>query len=263
MKNIAVITNYFYRPTEEFLSWVNDNIAWVKLVNGGNTYPLQNALRDTHADINWALNELTALFTVVDDLDCLGKNIDIIGLQNYRRVFNKNDFKFLDTYDGLVSKTISLACIDPIHKTIIQPNILQQYIICHNKDDFKHFTEVCSKFEWFTEKIFLTWIQQKYLNSPYNTFCFNKKVFNLYVKDLKFFINNIIQLISLDEIAKRDDYQRRAIAFLCERFFSFWCYSMSTTYQMKFKDVNIEFHKNWKADLTADSRGQYKRSKSK
>jgi hypothetical protein len=96
------------------------------------------------------------------------------------------------------------------------------------------------------------WKTLDYMFAPCNMFLIKSDYFNSYCSEL---FSYIFRLESLIDINNRDNYQKRALAFLSERFTSFWFWR--NRYNLKTKMVNGVFNKTWKPDLTVDIRGTY------
>ena len=65
----------------------------------------------------------------------------------------------------------------------------------------------------------------------------------------------LFKLVNRIDTSDRDDYQKRAIAFLSERFTSYWMYCQKETKTICEQPL-IEMA-NWKPDNSGDQRGFY------
>jgi hypothetical protein len=241
MKNIKVLTNFYYKPTQGFENWVKENSDWAVPFNGGGSYKgyFKNQIEDRKPELNWMLNENSALMNVSEFPDIIS-DAEAVGLQNYRRVFKKEDLECLKDYDGLVARSIRLGFYG-------QPvQVKTQYGLMHVPEDFTVFEYAVEDISSISYSSFLEWTMLYDLTAPCDTFVFKKDVFMKYLADWRKFINTVMNRLPAEELEKRDEYQRRALAFLSERFLSLWVFSQYVQGRMKFKSVDLEEHLDWK-----------------
>lgn len=73
----------------------------------------------------------------------------------------------------------------------------------------------------YEEQTWNTWANSYCMFAPCNMFVLKREVFNMFCNDL---FRVALKLPYKIDIAGRDDYQKRACSFLCERFTSYWMY---------------------------------------
>lgn len=242
MKNIKVLTNFYYKPVPGFENWIQANQDWAVPFNGGGGYKgyFKNQIEDQRPELNWMLNENSALMNAAESPDIIPSDVEAVGLQNYRRVFRKEDLSGLDDCDGLVARSIRLG----FYGQAVQ--IQTQYGLMHVPEDFKIFEYAIEDVDGISYSVFLEWTMLYDLIAPCNTFVFKKDVFMKYLGDWRKFIKTVMNRLPAEELEKRDEYQRRALAFLSERFLSLWVFSQYVQGRMKFKSVDLEEHLDWK-----------------
>ena len=241
MKNIKVLTNFYYKPVKDFENWVQENQDWAVPFNGGGSHKgyFKNQIEDRKPELNWMLNENSALMNIAEFPDIIS-GAEAVGLQNYRRVFKKADLAYLDSYDGIVAKSIRLGFYG-------QPvQVKTQYGLMHVPEDFTVFEYAVEDISSVSYSTFLEWTMLYDLIAPCNTFVFKKDAYTEYLADWSKFIKTVMNRLPAEQLQKRDEYQRRALAFLSERFLSLWVFSQYVQGRMKFKSVDLEEHLDWK-----------------
>lgn len=104
----------------------------------------------------------------------------------------------------------------------------------------------------YDENSWNEWKGNTFLFAPCNTWVMTKELMNEYCADL---FDVVFDLISRIDVSDRDDYQKRACAFLCERYTSYWMWK-KTKYMKIFEDRMIEYP-SWKPADSGDKRGYY------
>lgn len=253
MKKLKIILNIFYNPTDELKNIIEKNKDIYIPINGGsllkddewcklNLY-FDNVGDDNISHKNKLLNEFTSIYWVYKNYDKIG-NPDYIGFNHYRRLFNLDSIKDYENYD----------CIFVKPQRIINPPLENQYKRCHHIEDLNIFYNIINnvlnedykiKFETYMKKINI-------LFAPYNMFIFRKDFFFNYCNII--FTKLLPELEKNININDRSNYQKRAICFLMERFFSFLACNLYLDKNVKCKMVNCERHLDFKPeDLSTEN----------
>ena len=253
--SLKIITNIFYKPTEEFkryMSKINQDNNFV-LVNGGaslknsdDAWVKDNVIFDNTGDnishLNNRLNELTSMYFAWKNQKLCGiDKADYIGFNHYRRLFNLETLKDLKC-EGAVSEPVKIIYAK---KWL---DVTLQYICAHYAEDFKAFC-VALKDAGFPINLIKEWSKLGYLIAPFNTFVVRRDYFDKYCNDL---FSIIFKLNDIIDVSDRDDYQKRALAFLSERFTSFWFYHKLIKDKIMLREVKLDIHENWKPVNSGD-----------
>ena len=106
----------------------------------------------------------------------------------------------------------------------------------------------------YEEQTWNRWANCYYLFAPCNMFVLKREVFNMYCNDL---FKVALKLPYKIDLTGRDDYQKRACGFLCERFTSYWMFKQCFIGNMRFIGTQAEEHLDWKPSNAGDARGSY------
>lgn len=249
MSKTKIYATYNYQQTAPMREWYSANKDIYTLIHAG---PGQSdGLRDDRgldniSHLNDKVNEQTSIYWLWKHLS-VADDAANIGHCGYRRVFKLDDIKDIDTVDGIVAKSFPMAYYGQ------QVNVAQQYYLMHIGKDFETFSDLIQDTSSFDEKSWIAWINLPFLLAPQNSFVLKREVFNIYCAEAFPFMMRLVDKI---DISGRDDYQRRAVGFLMERYFSYWIFNKSTN-GWRFKEVELEFHQDWKPDPNANERGQF------
>lgn len=257
-ESFKIITSVYYLPTNGFIQAVSGK-PFV-CVNGGsslkdiiNRWLKENVVFDDSAednisDLNKQLNELTTLYFAWKNKELCGiDKVDYIGFNHYRRLFDLNDLADLDDYDCIIS--------NPIYATFCGKwvDVALQYICAHYRKDLQLLCSMMSD-KGYSEKELLEWGSLGSLFAPFNSFVMKKDMFDKYCADL---FDVIFAIKDKIDLSNRDDYQKRALAFLSERFTSFWFWRRWKYDNLKLKAVDLVCHEDWKPKNSGDLRGYY------
>lgn len=258
-----IICNIHWTPCDPLKKYLEDNKDLYVPVFGGGKDVMKlcndkwldehvltdDCCEDNISDLNPILNEITSLYLIHKNLGLLDGHTANIGLCHYRRFFNKEVLEKIDTCAGILLKPIPLGVFG-------RPCTLEkQYELCHVKADFDILKKTMMEEEdIFDEEVWDTWTNLYYLFAPCNMFVLKREVFNMYCKDL---LKVALKLPYKIDLTGRDDYQKRACGFLCERFTSYWMFKNCISGKMKFIVTNAEEHLDWKPADAGDARGSY------
>ena len=237
--NTKVITNCFWKPTPKFQAWASANSDWVLPINAhpDNDYvmPKLADFDQTLQPLNWTLNEIATLLAVYHKKP--QAEIQYIGIQNYRRVFNQQeiDKSLQDHPDAIFARPIPLGYKGQLIR------LADQYPVMHVDGDWGLFLYNMSRQPWVDLDLLQRWLNLYCLPAPCNSFIMVREVFNQFCERLEQVIVPTLKEIGLEDIAKRDAYQRRAGAFLSERFTSFYAFQMLNKGEhVKFADLELK-----------------------
>ena len=242
-----VVVNSYFRPHPDFLVWLEENKDWTFPVNCNSAYSYEGLhdLADIDKEMqdkNPLLNEVATLIAVERHLEVLPDNPRAIGICNYRRTFDRNAVEA--TRDG----SVVVGCGIPLGYYGNQVTIEQQYGLMHYQSDWQAFGRAVKSMKWnkFDEENFNRWKSLTFLPAPCNSFIAPRELFNMYVEDLERFLKSIKREVKETEVKRRDQYQRRAYAFLCERFLSFWAFNGLVSGWFNLKTRPLHEHLDWK-----------------
>lgn len=250
--NAKVITNVFWRPTPEWRTWASANSEWILPINAhpDNDYGMTR-LSDIDPEmqrLNPTLNEIATLLAIYHKKP--PAEVQYVGLQNYRRVFDGKEIDELlqDHPDAIFARPIPLGYYgNPV-------TVARQYPLMHVDYDFATFLGNLSCQSWVNLDCLQQWLHLNVLVAPCNSFVMVREHYNQFCERLEKVIMQTLKDIGLKNIANRDAYQRRAGAFLSERFTSFYCYQMLSQGE-RVKFASLEFKENFaekKAEVDAN-----------
>ena len=250
--NTKVITNVFWRPTPEWRTWASANSEWILPINAHpeNDYGMTR-LSDIDTEmqrLNPTLNEIATLLAIYRKKP--PAEVQYVGLQNYRRVFDGKELNEMlsDHPDAIFARPIPLGYYgNPV-------TVARQYPLMHVDSDFATFLGNLSCQSWVNLDCLQQWLHLNVLVAPCNSFVMVREHYNQFCERLEKVIMQTLKDIGLKNIAKRDAYQKRAGAFLSERFTSFYCYQMLSQGE-RVKFASLEFKDNFaekKAEVDAN-----------
>ena len=153
-----VITNCYWKPTKRFYDWAALNVDWVLPVNANINEPSSCMLNLKDIDekmsvLNWTLNEVATILGVYHNLRVLPGDTQYIGLQNYRRTFDREQLNnaLQDHPDAIVSFPILLGAYgNPVQ-------LKEQYKIMHVKEDFDLLLNIIAQQSWTDLNLLRQW----------------------------------------------------------------------------------------------------------
>ena len=197
---------------------------------------------DNISDKNSLFNELTSIYWAWKHLEEIG-NPDFIGFNHYRKFFKREQIEDFADYDVMLARPVRLGYYGrPV-------NALQNYMLCHNESDLAELFSALRKKIQLHELV--QWCCEMSLYAPLNMWVMRKDIFSAYCEDMFGVMREISGSIDL---SGRDNYQKRAYAFLSERFTSIWFYTRRNSLKVKF--VEVEEHPEWKNNML-NERGTY------
>lgn len=175
-------------------------------------------------------------------------NPDYIGLNHYRRFFKKEDVSNYADFDMIVSKPIFSSD---------KMSLAQQYAFYHVIDDLQKCANVVKNHDLEFGIDFVGYLNNTGNNyAPCNMFVMKKELFFEWCE----FIFPILfslksEICDVVEFWKRDNYQKRALCFLTERIFNYWCFRKKES-GLRVKEVEIVEYLNFKP-LNVNERGDF------
>lgn len=128
----------------------------------------------------------------------------------------------------------------------IQTDIEGGTNICHPKWTWNAMEEVLlDNLNWRDSQAWCEWKRLRVMPAPLNLFMLKKPLFKEYCDWVFPLIFDIDKKIPYDREEYKTAYQRRAISFVGERLFSFWCY-MKTTYGVLFQCSPVKIYEEFK-----------------
>ena len=220
--------SHFYVPTQEFKDTIGKDRHYIHIGSGQRLHEtdddwvkkniiLDDSLPDNIADRNYTYCELTNIYFVWKNMDkLLDADTQYIGLCHYRRRFNTAQ---LDSC--LEFWRPAIVCSTPAG--IGNNTIDRQYKLAHNADDWEEFKGYLRECYYHRENEGVTdkWLNYPALVAPYNCFVMRKDIFIDWA-DRLFPVLEDFYRKHKEDIDKRDNYQRRAMGFLGERFTSWF-----------------------------------------
>lgn len=257
-----LITTVHWAVPEEFKKHVEESNGLYFLVFGGGSKRLEelndswlkercvpdDTNEDNISNLNPYLNEMTSIYTVWKNQGLLPPDTEAIGHAHYRRFFTQEDVDELDKYDALIASPASVRVAG------FGCTLEKQYTLCHFKEDFDILKNTIEEVGLMDKEVWSEWTQLGYLYAPCNLFVLRREWFDKYCSDL---FKVALKLPERIDVTGRDDYQRRACSFLCERFTSYWFYTQVKRGRMKVVEKPCQFHPEWKATNSTDTRGCY------
>jgi hypothetical protein len=154
-------------------------------------------------------------------------NPEYIGHNHYRRFFKNEDIYDYEKYDIIISKPI-------FSSNVI--SLLQQYNFYHNINDLILCINIIKNInKKFGEKFESYLITSGTNYAPCNMFIMKKELF---FEWCEFLFPILFELEKNIDLSERDNYQKRALCFLTERIFNFWCYNkLQNGYNIKEIDI--------------------------
>jgi hypothetical protein len=215
------ILNVFYPPPKPLRDMIEADAGRVFVpVNGG------SGLRgdpwcdghlyfddDVEGDIsrlNGKLNEMTSIWWFWKSMARFGFP-DYVGFNHYRRFFKEEDLADYEKYDLVVGQPVW-----PCPYTLEQ-----QYQIYHVVSDLEACYGALAETDAYSAMEFREYMKTRNVNfAPCNMFLMKRPLFE---KWCGFAFPVLFRLEKSLDLSGRDGYQARALCFLCERLFGFWC----------------------------------------
>ena len=262
---IDIILNLYYQPPKALEDLIKHNTNLYIPINSGNlAVPVksefarkhvhfEDEMKDNISHLNSKLNEMTAIYAYWKNLM---KDADYVGHNHYRRLFRIEDLNDIAEYDVIDAKPIpmlfnmSYFTGSPI-PNFVSTDIKNGYAICHKIEDWNKMEALLKKTPYYVD--FEDWSKQSCLTSPCNMFVMKKKIFEEYCNFVFPILFDLEQKINLES---RDGYQRRALAFISERFTSLFIYSKKNQ-GYRVKSLEPLYFEGWKPSTATDKRGQY------
>lgn len=251
MSDLKIAVNIFYKPIDQLKDFLVHNRDLYIPINGGSELKndiwcrqnvfFDDSILDNISSHNKLLNENTSIYWFWKNLEQIGQP-NYVGFNHYRRFFSKADLIDYQKYDIIVAQPIK--CLYSLE---------WQYQYYHDARDLKicidFLKEAYQKFGYSFE----TYVKQHTDNfAPMNMFVMQK---NLFEEWCNFIFPILLHLEQIIDIAGKDNYQKRAICFLEERIFGFWCWTKKLT-GYRVKQIKVEEHLDWK-DNKLNERGTY------
>lgn len=240
--SLKIIVNIFYPPVQALKSILESHKDIYIPINGGSSllsdeWVKENCLYDNTGDNisykNNILNEMTSIYWVWKQYNQIG-DLDYIGFNHYRRFFKYSDIQDYESYDLIVSKPIFSS------KTI---SLTKQYSYYHKLEDLQTCINVINMHNKEFADSFNNYMNTSGTNyAPCNMFIMKKELFFEWCSFIFPILFDLEKYINLEG---RDNYQKRALCFLTERIFNFWCYSKKLQFY-NIKEINIEEYLNFK-----------------
>jgi hypothetical protein len=169
---------------------------------------------------------MTSIYWIWKNYNKIG-NPEYIGHNHYRRFFKKEDIYDYEKYDIIISKPIFSSNIF---------SLFRQYGIYHNIDDLILCINVIKLFDYKFSNDFENYVKTSGINyAPCNMFIMKKELF---FEWCEFLFSILFELEKNIDLSERDNYQKRALCFLTERIFNFWCYNkLQNGYNIKEIDI--------------------------
>lgn len=227
--------NIYYPPIQELKEIIESNKDLYIPINGGSSlindeWSSKNLLFDNTGDNisnkNKLLNEMTSIYWMWKNYNTIG-NPDYIGHNHYRRFFKKEDINDYEKYDIIISKPIFSS------NSI---SLLQQYNFYHIINDlFLCVKTIKEMYKVFGENFERYLITSGINYAPCNMFIMKKELF---FEWCEFLFPILFELENKIDLTGRDNYQKRALCFLTERIFNFWCYNKYLN-KYNIKEINM------------------------
>jgi len=167
-------------------------------------------------------------------------NPDYIGFNHYRRFFDMRTIREIS--DGAIYVAKPIRC----------PYSLEwQYGYYHDRRDLGVCLDVMSELNMNSES-FNRYMQTHTDNfAPMNMFVMRRDFFEEWCD---FIFPVLLKLEQRIDVSGRDNYQKRAVCFLSERLFGWWCWEKSLVVDVRELDVieRLEFKNN-----SLNERGTY------
>jgi len=188
---------------------------------------------------NKALNEMTSIWWARQSMEKIG-NPDYVGFNHYRRFFDMDAVRRIS--DGAIYIAKQIRCPYPLE---------WQYGYYHVSQDLATCTAVLSELCRNGDS-FARYMRTHTDNfAPMNMFVMRRDFFEEWC-DFAFPV--LLELERRIDVSDRDNYQKRAVCFLCERMFGWWCWEKSQVVDVRELDVveRLEFKDN-----SLNERGTY------
>ena len=232
-----IAINIFYEPTDFLIDLFNQQYSPYFPVKTNNSIKFDCKFSDSsYKSINSKnsiFNELTVWYWLWQNYDMLNLP-DYIGYNHYRRIFKVEDIGNVNEYDIIVGKARLYTNKDA---KLFSPR--QNYCSNHYESDLNLAEQL------FKKRDFLIYSKFKYfldngpkgkLFAPCNMFIMKKEIFFEYCKRI---FPLLFELEKIIDLSNRDDYQKRAIAFISERLFSSFIFHNRYLYKIKYIPITL------------------------
>ena len=248
---LKIGVNIFYKPIEQLKSFLLQNKDLYIPINGSASLKndpwcqqyvfFDDFIDDSISSHNKLLNENTSIYWLWKSLDNF-KDLDYIGFNHYRRFFPRSELVGYEKYDIIVAQPIK--CIYSLE---------WQYGYYHSITDLQQCIKLLKDKDIQFGLQFENYMKTNHDNfAPMNMFVMKKVLFNEWCS---FIFPILFKLEETIDVEGRDNYQKRAICFLEERIFGFWCWKKMHEGN-RVKQIPIEEHLDWK-DNKLNERGTY------
>lgn len=251
-QNLKILLNVYYEPVAQLKQFIEQNRDIFIPINGGaslrnhsewcNLNLLFDDVGENISNKNSQLNELTVIYWAWKHYSEIG-NPEYIGFNHYRKQFDIEQIHNYSEFDAIVGNPLPLGYYGQ------SVNMISQYSLMHDETDFDKFAYALKDVIPF--KILCSWCIQHAMFAPQNMWIMKKDIFFEYCEKL-FHIMNMLD--GRLDLSGRDNYQKRAYAFLSERFTSLFFYEKNL--KNKIKTVDIIQHPEWKNN-GLNERGTY------
>lgn len=210
-----------------------------------------NSLFDDSGDniskYNKLLNELTSIYWTWKHFQELGEP-EYIGHNHYRRFFMKEEFSDYENYDIIVSKPIFSSD---------KYSLVWQYNFYHKIQDLQKCANVLRKHNDQFGNSFVEYMNESGTNyAPCNMFIMKKELFFEWCEFVFPVMFDLMkEICDTDEFKTRDNYQKRALCFLSERIFNYWCWNKNKN-GLKVKEIGMIEKLNFKPE-NVNERGDF------
>ena len=239
--SLKIIVNVFYPPTEELKNLLEENEDIYVPINGGHSlkdewssaHLVPDDTGDNISKRNGTLNELTTIYWAWKNYFRIG-NPDYVGFNHYRRLFSRGDI--------LDFKDVDLIVAEPVFSNS-GISLAKQYMAYHVIEDMQMCVDTIREHDFGFGNAFRDYLLTETVNfAPCNMFIMRKQLF---FRWCEFVFPIVFDLERRIDPIGRDNYQKRAICFLVERIFGFWCRINMLTMNAV-KEVPIEEHLEFK-----------------
>ena len=250
--SFKIALNIYYKPTDELKCIIDQNRDIYLPINGGSSlktdsWAVQNLFFDDDgqniSSKNPILNEMTSIYWIWKNYNKIG-NPDYIGHNHYRRFFKREDIIDYNDFDIIISKPIFSAQNFPL---------FQQYCYYHIISDLYKCIDTINEHDFSFGKAFYLYLNTSGINyAPCNMFLMKRELF---FEWCEFIFPILFDLEHKIDLTGRDNYQKRALCFLTERIFNFWCFNKLKS-GFKIKEVTMLEKLNFKPEKI-NERGDY------
>jgi len=258
--DIKIVMNVYYNPVDGLRKLIEgSNGLYVPVIGGadGNGYCtddwckshlLRDDVGENISSRNGRLNELTSIYWYWKNR-MISDKPKYVGYNHYRRFFPLEQLSDVEKYDIIAAKPFPMVFRNAGDNRTINCDIEFGYKICHVYTDWLEMELELAKLGYDT----CIWKRLPYLPYSCNMFVMKTELFDEYCNFAFPILDRLDGRINTDG---RDNYQKRAMAFLSERLFSFWVFHKRVDCGCSVKEVDTVFKPEWK-DNFLNERGTY------